>query len=121
MAFPLLTWGAEGGSLGWRHRQVIELNNLVDNKNSRMTKPEMPFIQGHFLTNEGSKRLGWRDIWGWPWIEAELTLALEEQLPSWKILNTEKGGMKFNENMVIFSEFVDRNKIFLNLRNMKQE
>jgi len=34
--------------------------------------------------------------------------------------NTEKSGMKFNENMVISSELVDRNKILLNLRNMKE-
>jgi len=49
-------------------------------------------------------------------------MAMEEELPSWNILNTEKKiGMKFNENMVISSKLVYRNKIFLNLRNMKQE
>jgi hypothetical protein len=58
MDFSLLTWGAEGRSLGRRHGQLIELNNLVDDGSSRMAEPEMPFVQGYFFTNKSSKRLG---------------------------------------------------------------
>ncbi len=66
MAFSLLTWGAEGRSLGRRHRQLIELNNLVDDGSSRMAETEMPFVQGYFFTNVGSKRLGRRSMGGGP-------------------------------------------------------
>jgi len=62
MAFSLLTWGAEGMSLGRRHGQLIELNNLVDDGSRRMAEPKMPFVQGYFFTNESSKRLGKRSI-----------------------------------------------------------
>jgi hypothetical protein len=43
---------------------------------------------------------------------------LEEQLEGFEVLNTEKMWMKFNENVVITSELVDRYKVFLDLRGM---
>jgi hypothetical protein len=58
MAFSFLTWRVERRSLGRRHGQLIELNDLVDDGSGRMAKTEMPLIQGYFFTNESSKRLG---------------------------------------------------------------
>jgi len=77
-------------------------------------------IDPRILFHQRKQQETWkRNIWGWPRIKAELTRALEEEQLSWNVLNIEKIGMKFNENMVIFSELIYRNKIFLNLRNMK--
>jgi hypothetical protein len=83
-----------------------------------MTQPEMPLIQKDFFTYEGSKRLGRRSMKGGPWIEAELTRALEEQLAGLEVLNTENIWMKFIENLIVTSELIDRYKIFLYLRDM---
>jgi len=57
---------------------------------------------------------------GWPWIEAELTRALKEQLTGLKILNTKKGRVKLNEDMVITCELIYGYKVFLYLMNMKK-
>jgi len=85
-----------------------------------MTKPKMPLIQGNFFTNEGGKKPGRGSRKGWPWIEAELIRALKEQLTCLEILNTEKVKMKFNKNMVISCELINRDTFFLYLRNIKE-
>jgi len=47
----------------------MEVNYLVDNGRCRMTKLEMPLIQGNLFTNEGNKSPGKGGKRGWPWIE----------------------------------------------------
>jgi hypothetical protein len=87
--------------------QLIGLNNLVDNRRGRMTKPEMPLIQRNLFTNEGSKRNGSLGTRGWPWIETEFTRALKEELTSSKVLKIETSRMEFKKNMVIACELIN--------------
>jgi hypothetical protein len=58
MTFALLIRRTNRIDLGWTHGQFIEFDNLTDDRRSWMTQSIMPLIQGNFLTNEGSKRLG---------------------------------------------------------------
>lgn len=100
-------------------RWLIGLNDLSDDKRCGMAKSKMPLIRGNLLTNECNEGPGGGSKRRWPWIEAEFTQALEEQLACLEVLNTEIIWMKSNENIIVTSELIYKDKVFLNLRNMK--
>ncbi len=86
-----------------------------------MTKAMMPLIKRDTFTHKSERRarMDGRSVGG-PRVETLLTRAVEEELPRAKILNTEKGRVEFNKDLVITSKLVDRYEIFLNLRYMKK-
>ncbi len=92
--------------------------NTTNNTKSRMTQAKVTFIERDTFTKESKKRASSRHKRR-PWVETTSNWALEQQFPRFEILNMKTRRVKFYKNMIITSELIDRELIFLNLGNMK--
>jgi hypothetical protein len=72
-----------------------------------VTEAMMPLVKRHTFTNKGSRKIRRRKGRRGPRVEAPLTQAVEEELPSAKILDTKKRRVKFKKNLVIMCELID--------------
>jgi hypothetical protein len=76
-------------------------------------KAMMSLIKRYTFTNKSSWRATCQSRRK-PRIKATLTLPFEKQGPCVKILDTQKK-REFNKNLIIMSELINRDEIFLNL------